>query len=620
MVDMKALRTLERHDVALRTYIPDGVYLLLNSFYSGLGFDYNGPWYVANGLWTRPLEWQRTAPLIPECTIEIQSTGEAYTISAASIQVNIVCYCKAQALSHPSYQFVQNMQITKASHPSSTPDWNWVTFASYSEIDVGSTDHEGIFATGKYLLLNAYSGISSKKCAGIWYKHDTEGFTRESNLHADSVIQVCNGTYAGNLYRLRQTNGMLNAEIDVLYTAIRSPMILTDVLLGANEACRQPVLQTGCVYGPDMHYSGKTHPVGAVILQKDGVEQRLLVVTQDNGVDTHPLCQNGSWCSVDTELLVQNPLSPFHAYRWHCNSTIECVTNTVKPLWRMQVPRYEMQDSYDYVLSRHVDPSVLCSQLTRGNTWSFESVAIWSTSGYFSSLEQSIVMGVCIGDTLIIRVWHETTGPWSISFQQNDVVCQRPDFYQQVHAAGNIVIPVNVNTGTGTKHTIHFRNVQQFPAHECDWLHIRVDDAIRTGHLLVTGTSPSTGIQSGSVVVNGGVGIAGDVHCHSVFLQSDIRLKCAVQPIEKSAVQLIRKLKPKQYQQRNRSGHQIGFIAQDVYNLAPELVQRDCNGLMSVNYIGLVPYIVRAIQCIQKTIKKRKRLSHRSDFGHRNEG
>ena len=57
---------------------------------------------------------------------------------------------------------------------------------------------------------------------------------------------------------------------------------------------------------------------------------------------------------------------------------------------------------------------------------------------------------------------------------------------------------------------------------------------------------------------------------------------------------------------------QIGFIAQDIRELFPELVHEDEDGFLAVNYTGLIPVLVEGVKEQQATISdlnnKLKRL------------
>ncbi|MDR0748337.1 MAG: tail fiber domain-containing protein [Tannerellaceae bacterium] len=47
----------------------------------------------------------------------------------------------------------------------------------------------------------------------------------------------------------------------------------------------------------------------------------------------------------------------------------------------------------------------------------------------------------------------------------------------------------------------------------------------------------------------------------------------------------------------------IGFLAQDVQKVLPELVQTDDKGVMSIDYAGFIPLIVESIKEMQATIE-----------------
>ncbi len=46
-------------------------------------------------------------------------------------------------------------------------------------------------------------------------------------------------------------------------------------------------------------------------------------------------------------------------------------------------------------------------------------------------------------------------------------------------------------------------------------------------------------------------------------------------------------------------GLQAGFLAQEVLTILPHLVNEEVNGILSINYIGLIPYLVARMQELQ---------------------
>ena len=136
-------------------------------------------------------------------------------------------------------------------------------------------------------------------------------------------------------------------------------------------------------------------------------------------------------------------------------------------------------------------------------------------------------------------------------------------------------------------------------------------------------SSPSVGYAGW---FNGGLvytGVFGSV--------SDKNLKENIKDLPAS-IDIVMKIKPKEFSFKKitglnlPSGNQVGFLAQDMKELLPNLVNQ--NGLplpnltnesdsistetkekyLTLNYIGLIPYIIKSIQDQQLTIEKQSAL------------
>jgi len=91
---------------------------------------------------------------------------------------------------------------------------------------------------------------------------------------------------------------------------------------------------------------------------------------------------------------------------------------------------------------------------------------------------------------------------------------------------------------------------------------------------------------------------------------SDVRLKKNIADLEpKFGLDAIEALKPKTYNW-NYDGadpsQQTGFIAQDVQQVMPQLIKTGANGMLSLNYTGIIPSLVLSIQQQQKEIDELK--------------
>lgn len=96
--------------------------------------------------------------------------------------------------------------------------------------------------------------------------------------------------------------------------------------------------------------------------------------------------------------------------------------------------------------------------------------------------------------------------------------------------------------------------------------------------------------------------VAGEVRASSVTYTSDARLKTNVQPIF-NATASINALNAVTYawneQGKTRGGNdklQYGFIAQEVEKVFPAMVNTDAEGYKSVNYVAIVPVLVKSLQ------------------------
>jgi DNA-binding MltR family transcriptional regulator len=58
----------------------------------------------------------------------------------------------------------------------------------------------------------------------------------------------------------------------------------------------------------------------------------------------------------------------------------------------------------------------------------------------------------------------------------------------------------------------------------------------------------------------------------------------------------------------------LGFIAQDVQAIFPELVEEDAEGYLSVDYLGLIPVLVEAIKEQQVQIEELQKKAIKDGF------
>ncbi len=123
------------------------------------------------------------------------------------------------------------------------------------------------------------------------------------------------------------------------------------------------------------------------------------------------------------------------------------------------------------------------------------------------------------------------------------------------------------------------------------------------GDLTIASFATGSYVPAITAANNGDVTIAGEIS-----INSDARLKDNVRSIEEG-LELVARLDGKTYgwkpgQGRDSRRH-YGLIAQEVEAVLPELVTESAVGIKSVNYQGLVPVLVNAVNDLSRTIDRK---------------
>jgi hypothetical protein len=156
--------------------------------------------------------------------------------------------------------------------------------------------------------------------------------------------------------------------------------------------------------------------------------------------------------------------------------------------------------------------------------------------------------------------------------------------------------------------------------------------------------------DNGNIGINTGspsykLDVNGTLHCVGFTNTSDERLKTNIKDIQNS-LDIVLKLNPKIYdlnipindqsssskflidgveypvQEPEILKNQTGFLAQEISKTLPHLVSKDDQGYLSLNYIGLIPYLVDAIkeqnkqiEALQEQIQECCSVYSSDDFG-----
>jgi len=102
-----------------------------------------------------------------------------------------------------------------------------------------------------------------------------------------------------------------------------------------------------------------------------------------------------------------------------------------------------------------------------------------------------------------------------------------------------------------------------------------------------------------SIVVSGNITASG-----TITPGSDKRLKSKIKTLDAGALDLIKKLNPVSYTLKSDKANSLGFIADEVRELFPDLILegKDKEKMLAMNYMGLTAPIVKAIQEMSATI------------------
>ncbi len=118
--------------------------------------------------------------------------------------------------------------------------------------------------------------------------------------------------------------------------------------------------------------------------------------------------------------------------------------------------------------------------------------------------------------------------------------------------------------------------------------------AADSGALTIESEASGSSVPVLTAYNNGDVSVAGDV-----IVQSDARLKTDITEIA-DALALLEQVQGYRYRWRDPAlkgdAAHVGFLAQEIEAVLPELVSADAQGVLSVNYQGVVPVLTNALR------------------------
>jgi len=95
-----------------------------------------------------------------------------------------------------------------------------------------------------------------------------------------------------------------------------------------------------------------------------------------------------------------------------------------------------------------------------------------------------------------------------------------------------------------------------------------------------------------------------------VTVSSDARLKANIVSLGATLSKLLN-IDGKTYTIKKNGAQKIGVLAQEIQEVFPELVSEDKEGMLSVNYQGLIPVLINALkEQEEKIVKQQTEINH----------
>ena len=196
---------------------------------------------------------------------------------------------------------------------------------------------------------------------------------------------------------------------------------------------------------------------------------------------------------------------------------------------------------------------------------------------------------------------------------------------QQFNGDGTTVVFTLTGNATTAGTIVSINGVQQIPttAYAVSGVTLTFTEAPAIGDLIdvrvltttTTVYSISNGLGTAEIsVVDGSSNIAvvgnlvastSNVYAQNFVNVSDASLKTNVTPIA-NAGQVVDGLAGVGYDWKDGSGHAYGMIAQAVEQILPEAVSTNADGIKSVNYIMVIPFLIETVKELRRDIAEIK--------------
>ena len=223
------------------------------------------------------------------------------------------------------------------------------------------------------------------------------------------------------------------------------------------------------------------------------------------------------------------------------------------------------------------------------NSFNWTSIAMSSSGQYQTATNNDFIYN----STNYGQTWNATI--YELNWNFNSATVSSSGQYQAV--IGNSLILVSSNFGEIANQW----SVYSVPI--TNLTHIKMSS---TGqYIAVIGSSSShIYLSTLSVLFNSNLKVTGTITAASFSATSDYRIKNNIQDLSNHFI--IDNLRPVHYDNQLTQQHDIGFIAHEVQEIFPFLVNGSKDGLtnQSLNYIGLIGVLVKEIQELKDKVTK----------------
>jgi len=189
-------------------------------------------------------------------------------------------------------------------------------------------------------------------------------------------------------------------------------------------------------------------------------------------------------------------------------------------------------------------------------------------------------------------------------------------------------------TGVPYAEGIKFTRSQNFPTNPAEWAFDTDGNGFNiwkpfpstnSGNFkfFIADATGNTGIGTGTPAYK--LDVNGQVRATQYLTSSDEKYKTNIKPL-KSTIDKIMSLTPKTYdftplptdqstaqksmpkseQKEEVQKNRVGLIAQEVQKIFPNLVYADSKGYLSIDYIGLIPYLIQSLKDQNKEVQELK--------------